>query len=205
MNVNGKLYTYCDWIMKFGYINLLWWLFTVMGLFIFGISPATIALFTITRKWLRGETEIPIWSVFWRTYKSEFIRSNFIGLIYLLIGFLFYEDGRIMLKRPGSLNIFITLLLLVIAILFLISSMYLFPVYVHFQLKTVSYIKYSLMMGISQFPYTIIMIAAVWLNYMILKFLPGVFLFFGMSLLSFTLMWAGDKAFHKAQMKVSQL
>src|SRR4051794_15867366 len=80
MKLNGNVYKYCDWIMKFGYLNLLWMLFTLTGLIIFGFMPATISLFTITRAWIRGNTDIPIWSTFLKVYKSEFVKSNKVGL-----------------------------------------------------------------------------------------------------------------------------
>src|SRR5690348_5869169 len=114
MKLNGNLYKYCDWIMKFGYLNLLWVLFTLTGLVIFGFVPATISLFTITRAWIRGNTDIPIWSTFLKVYKSEFVKSNKVGLVYLLGGYVLYIDERFLVLSPGSLNIVMVILLLII-------------------------------------------------------------------------------------------
>ncbi|BDG36084.1 DUF624 domain-containing protein [Saccharococcus caldoxylosilyticus] len=50
--LDGKLYRVCEWITRLACINILWMLFTLAGLIVFGIAPATVALFTIVRKWL---------------------------------------------------------------------------------------------------------------------------------------------------------
>jgi uncharacterized membrane protein YesL len=205
MKLNGNVYKYCDWIMKFGYLNLLWMLFTLTGLIIFGFIPATISLFTITRAWIRGNTDIPIWSTFLKVYKSEFVKSNKVGLVYLLGGYVLFIDERFLVQSSGSLNIVLVILLLIVAVLFLISFMYFFPTYVHFKLNPLAYIRYSIMMGLSQFPYTIIMVAGVWFTYILLRYLPGVFLFFGSSILSYIVMWSANKAFEKVRVKAMNL
>ena len=205
MKINGNLYKYSDWIMKLGLLNLLWLLFTITGVIIFGFVPATIALFTITRSWIRGNTDVPIWSTFVKVYKSEFVKSNKVGLVYLLGGYVLYVDERYLVHSPGGLNFVMVIFLIIIMVLFLISFMYFFPTYVHFELKPLAYIKYSLMISLSQFPYTIIMIAGIWFAYILLRYLPGVYLFFGSSLLSYIVMWAANRAFEKVETKAINL
>ncbi|GAA3329844.1 hypothetical protein GCM10020331_079970 [Ectobacillus funiculus] len=59
----------------------------------FGFMPATVALFTIVRKWLMKEIDIPIWRTFLTVYKkmnSE--KSNILGLILAVGGALIYVD-----------------------------------------------------------------------------------------------------------------
>ncbi|KPC99769.1 hypothetical protein LR69_02005 [Geobacillus sp. BCO2] len=80
--LDGKLYRACEWITRLAYINLLWLVFTVFGLVILGIAPATVALFTIVRKWLLfHDHDVPVLKTFVRTYKGEFWRANRIGLL----------------------------------------------------------------------------------------------------------------------------
>lgn len=205
MSINGKLYMYCDWIWKFCYINLLWGLFTIMGGVIFGITPATVSLFTITRKWIRGEKDVPIWATFWKTYKTEFLKSNALGLIYVVVGLILYFDERLIISHPGTLNRGYIIAFLVLAFIYLLSLLYFFPVYVHYELNPRAYIKYSIMIAFNQFPYTIIMIAGLWASYIILKYLPGITLFLGSGILSFTLMWAANKAFSRLKMKAAKI
>ncbi|MBO1911160.1 DUF624 domain-containing protein, partial [Microvirga sp. 3-52] len=47
------------------YINILWILFTILGLGIFGIFPATVSMFTIVRKIIVKEEKFKIFNTFW--------------------------------------------------------------------------------------------------------------------------------------------
>ncbi|MFA9556724.1 DUF624 domain-containing protein [Evansella sp. AB-rgal1] len=53
----GNLYRVSEWLIRLAYINILWMLFTIVGLIILGIAPATATVFTIIRKWFM-ETRI---------------------------------------------------------------------------------------------------------------------------------------------------
>ncbi len=50
-----------EWITKIAYLNLLWLGFTLLGLIIFGIFPATAATFTVARKWVTGYPDVAIY------------------------------------------------------------------------------------------------------------------------------------------------
>lgn len=74
--MTGKLYQACQWISRLAYLNLLWLIFISVGLVIFGVAPSTVAMFTIIRKWIQGEREMPIFSTFIEIFKREFWTSN---------------------------------------------------------------------------------------------------------------------------------
>nr|WP_052044317.1 DUF624 domain-containing protein [Alkalihalobacillus alcalophilus] len=61
---DSPLYTISDWIMRLAYINLLWLLFMIIGLFIVGFMPATVAMFTVIRMLLMKEESVPIFKTF---------------------------------------------------------------------------------------------------------------------------------------------
>ncbi|MBJ4025770.1 DUF624 domain-containing protein [Salmonella enterica subsp. enterica serovar Derby] len=52
---NG-FYRFCEWLMRLAYLNLLWIGFTLAGAVIFGLAPATAAMFAVTRQWTLGKT-----------------------------------------------------------------------------------------------------------------------------------------------------
>src|SRR4051812_27089176 len=90
--VLGGFYRLSDWIMRLAYVNLLWFSFTLLGGIIFGIMPATIALFAITRKWeMDKEEDFPIFKTFWESYRKDFIKANLLGV------FLFIAGGIVVL------------------------------------------------------------------------------------------------------------
>ncbi|WP_421102885.1 DUF624 domain-containing protein [Sporosarcina psychrophila] len=57
---SGFTYNVFEWITRLAYIYLLWILFSLAGGMISGFFPATIAMFAISREWLKGISEIPI-------------------------------------------------------------------------------------------------------------------------------------------------
>lgn len=88
----GRMLRFCEWIMRFAYTNLLWLFFTLLGLGVFGIMPATAALFAVMRKWIQGQDNVPVLKTFWQEYKGEFFRSNLLGAVLALIGVIIYID-----------------------------------------------------------------------------------------------------------------
>lgn len=88
----GRMLHFCEWIMRFAYTNLLWLFFTLLGLGVFGIMPATAALFAVMRKWIQGQDNVPVLKTFWQEYKGEFFRSNLLGAVLALIGVIIYID-----------------------------------------------------------------------------------------------------------------
>ncbi|MDG5789899.1 YesL family protein [Evansella sp. AB-P1] len=191
----GGVYRVCEWIMRVAYINILWVLFTFIGLILFGFMPAAIAMFTIIRKWIMGETEIPVLKTFWATFKQEFFKGNLFGLIILVVGSVLYIDLLYLTIVDGILNTVLLGLLFLAGILYIIFLLYIIPVYVHYDLKFSQYIKYSLMIGITNFKFTIFMIVGIVGIYFWLIRIPASLLFFGVSLTAFYIMWLADLSF----------
>ena len=84
----GKLYWTVELITLLAVLQLMWIGLTLFGLVLFGITPATVAMFTTLRKRLQGEDDLKLLvKTYWKTYKIEFISSNKIGIIILSIGY----------------------------------------------------------------------------------------------------------------------
>ncbi|HEO8420002.1 YesL family protein [Niallia sp. FSL W8-0635] len=174
----GKLYTICEWIMKLAYINLLWILFTVSGLVLFGFMPATVALFTVVRKWFMKETDIPIWKTFFSIYKSEFLKSNIYGLVFVLAGAMLYADYYLILNLDGIIRIVTTSILLLISCLYVITLLFFFPVYVHYHLKFIDYFKYSFFLGVLNIHILLLVLLGLVADIFLLLYVPGLLPFF---------------------------
>jgi uncharacterized membrane protein YesL len=174
----GKLYTICEWIMKLASVNLLWIMFTASGLFLFGFMPATVALFTIVRKWFRKETEVPIWKTYLSVYKSEFIKSNTFGFVFIVAGIILYVDYYLILNLGGFIRIVSISILLLITCIYAITLLFFFPVYVHYQLRFIDYFKYSFFLGILNIHITLLIILGLAADIFLLLYIPGLLLFF---------------------------
>ncbi|MFC0558298.1 YesL family protein [Halalkalibacter alkalisediminis] len=182
----GSFYRASVFISRLAYINLLWILFTLMGLIVFGFMPATVAMFAVTRKWVNGADDFPIFKRFWQHYKEEIIKSNLFGLFFVFIGYILYVNFMIVADQVLWMTI-VRYILLVASILYIVTVLMFFPVYVHLQLKGPEYIKTALLLGIAYPQYTIIMVVGIVGIQYIMMFLPGLIPFFTASLISYLL------------------
>ncbi|MBT2661704.1 YesL family protein [Bacillus sp. ISL-45] len=199
----NRAYAATEWISKFAYINILWIGFSLAGVIILGFFPATIAMFTIIRKWLKGETEIPIFRTFWTTWKSELFRSNGLGLLVaavvglIVFNLVFVERSVIGLVSVIQIPIYLFMFAAIMTIL------YLFPVYVHFELKWFQMIKNSFLIMLISPIENIVMIAGIVSVLFVVKFIPALGFFFGGSLIAAIIMSAAYLVFGKMDRKRS--
>jgi len=144
----NKINDILNWIARLAYLNLLWLFFIVLGGIVFGFIPSTVAMFSILRKWLDHE-EVPLIHHFFKIYKQEFIKSNFLGMILGLVGFLIYVDSQLILAFNGFIKIILLGSFMTVTILYLLVLFYIFPLFVHYQNSVFQYIKFALLIGIS--------------------------------------------------------
>lgn len=164
-------------------LNILWVVFTILGLGIFGFFPATLAMFSVTRKWVTGEEEISIFKMFLETYKKEFIRSNIFGFVFGVFGYILLVSYKILTLKTTIGYMLATYIILFWMIVYLIIITYFFPLYVHYDTNWFNYIKWSFLLGILHPLNTFIVIAVIPLVlFIILKFVPALLIFFGASL-----------------------
>ncbi len=196
--LSGEFFKISEWISRLAYVNFLWLVFSLAGLIFFGIMPATVALFTIIRKWVLGQNDIPVFSLFWKTYRKEFMKSNLLGAILAICGYMLYVDLAL-IPTEGIFYTAIRFGVLVISISFLILLLFIFPVYVHYNWKLTMYLKYAFILGASYPHFTFGMMICLFLLYFALTIVPGVIPFFSVSLLAFIVMWMANHVFTKAE------
>lgn len=170
-----------EWIVRLVWTNILWFVFIVAGLGVFGIMPATVALFAVTRKWKMKELDVSILKIYKETFKKEFVRSNCIGLIFAAIGFFLYVDLRIAENMEGTFSVILYVFISFIILLYLNTIIHFFPVYVHYHYSIKGYIKQSFIISlISPFSTLLIGIGLFFIGYLItnmlglLPFISGV-------------------------------
>ncbi|MBM7570361.1 YesL family protein [Aquibacillus albus] len=202
--VMGGFYRISEWIMRLAYVNILWITFTLMGLILFGFSPATVALFSVTRKWIQGSTDIPVFKTFWKTYKQEFIKSNILGLILAVIGYVLYLDFQLVVQTPNSLLQLAYFPVMLIILIYLLMLLYVFPVFVHYEVNILHLLKNALLFTLMRPFNTITMAIGVIAVYFLMSVLPGLIPFFGISLLAYVLMWSSYLAFTKLERKQTE-
>jgi len=195
-----KIYGFCDWIMKLAYLNVLWVIFSLLGIVVFGVAPATVSVFVLIRKWLQKES-VPIFKTFYDTYKTELLRSNKLFLLLVLPAVVVYLDFKLLLVSSPLAQTILFLPLLLVSISMLITLLYIFPVYVHYQLKTFEYIKQAFIIALLNIHHTVLFLLAIVLLSIMFTLFPGVFVFLGIPIIATLLMWGATKSFHRVERK----
>ncbi|TDC48134.1 DUF624 domain-containing protein [Jiangella ureilytica] len=70
----GRLYGYLDWPVRLAALNLLWLLGVLAGLVLFGLAPATAALYAVLRAYVLNRSP-RLWHDFWAVWRSS-LRSS---------------------------------------------------------------------------------------------------------------------------------
>ena len=122
-----------EWALTLFLLNMLWVLFSLLGLFVFGLFPATVSMFAVIRKLIMYNEDVHVFKLFWSTYKVEFVKSNIIGYIFLVAGFILYLDLRVLQQLDSNLlNLILTVATFILTFIYLLTLIYVFPVFVHF-------------------------------------------------------------------------
>ena len=159
----SKLFVVCEWVMNLMLLNLLFLFFSCAGLILFGFAPAYTAMSLVFKQLSEGE-DVRVARSFYTIFKSELIKSNKFGILYgytfilLFINFLFIQT------LPVTIQTAAMLVLIVLTIVVLGSSLYIFPLYTKFESSVWLLIKNSLLLAIAFLPrtiFTLILIFAV--------------------------------------------
>ena len=200
-STNNFIYQVTEWITRFAYLNVLWISFTLIGGVLFGFFPATIAMFAVTRQWLKGNTDKPILQSFWQYYRKDFLKSNLLGIFIVIIAIIIIAD---ILYIKANNNEFLTwtyIPLFAFMLLFTMLLFYIFPTFVHYELKVGQVIKNAtLIMLINPINTLLIFLCLVPL-FFIMKTFPALLFIFGGSSYAFITMWISLQAFSRAQIK----
>lgn len=194
-----------EWIWRVVAINFCWIGFTILGLGIFGFFPASVALFTIVRKWLKKDTDAPLLKTFSRVYFKEWKRTNGIALVYYALALFFFIDIRIVMElMTGMFSIFLLVFLYVVSILLVLSVGYFFALYAHYELSTKDYIKQSFFYATTSISTTIWIGAGLFtVGFLIFK-VPGLLLFISGVAPAYWMMVVCMNRFQQLERMVSQ-
>lgn len=186
-----------EWITKMAYLNVLWMSFTILGVVVVGLFPSTTATFSVVRKWVIGETDIPVFKTFWDSYKKSLLKSNLLGYMLLLFSLILYIDIRIFNESSNSFVNLLAIPTIGITIVFILTTFYIFPTFVHYEIKLIQVIKNSfLIMIINPFQTAIMIVGITTIGFIFMK-LQGLIPIFSVSVLAFVIMMPAVQAFNK--------
>lgn len=182
--LTGLIFRMMEWITWSAYLNFLWIVFSLVGIVFFGLAPATFALFTVMRKLMvEKKLDVKILSTFYHSYKKNFFSTNLRIWPLYVIGFILILDFRYLQITQGMAYNILFFVFVNALIIFLILSLYIFPVQIKYKQNTFKSYQLSLIIGIS-YPFTTLgLIISIFLLGLLLERIPGLILFFSSSLL----------------------
>lgn len=198
-----KLTNVFSWTAKLAYAHFLWMLFSAAGLVVFGVFPATAALMKVCKKWLDGEDDVPVFHLFWASYRSSFFSSNQIGLPYLAAAFVLYLNFLVIQENGAGL---IMIAAFYLAVFFLITTgTHLLPLYVSRKGSFLQTWKTAFIMSIVNLPISIAVLISQSAIYYLLFSYPSAALFFLSSTLVIIQLWLVQHSFNRVEKKAKAL
>ncbi|WP_223591941.1 YesL family protein [Neobacillus bataviensis] len=199
----GLIFRTCEWIMLLAYLNILWILFTLLGAVVFGIFPATAAMFAVIRKWLISKHDVPVLKTFWTYYRGEFLKTNQLGLMFFVTGLILYLDFKIIDFQNEFIHKIFLIVLFLFTSVYAVTFIYIFPVFVQYDLKLLQYVKNAFLIGIANPIRTAMMVVCLITAFFVLRLAPGLLPFFSGSLLSIVMMTFAYQSINKIEHKKS--
>lgn len=123
----------------------------------FTLFPATSAMFSVARKWVLGDTDVPLLKTFFKNYKQNYVQAMIGGIFYALLFAIMIIDYRVYLNQLDGFG-FVAYLFIALMALLAISLLHFFSLLSHFHMKTVQLLKNALILTIGR-PFRSIMMA----------------------------------------------
>lgn len=131
-----------DWTLKIALLNMLWIGTTLLGGIIFGIFPATVALYAVVRQLLLKKKEMgEIYQLFWTYYKTEFRKSNSLGLVITGLAVIFTVNILFYLGMNNEISQVLMSFFSILLIALSLITLFIFPLYTNLQLTIKDYLK----------------------------------------------------------------
>lgn len=200
----GKVDGILRWVTRIAYVNILWLVFTLLGLVAFGLFPATTAMLFISRKWLAGEVDFPYFKTFIRAFKADFIKANGLGWILTVIGGILFLNYQL-LQSGTEFHISVIFAFYLFVFLYTVVVLNVFPIFVHFKAPLFVHFRSALIIGMIHFHITLAMMLVLIAMIYIASSYPTVVLFFSGSLLATSYMWLILKSIDRVEAKKEKL
>jgi uncharacterized membrane protein YesL len=166
---NNKFYYTLNTMVDLFLLNLLW---VVASLPLITFFPATAALFGVVRKRiLKKETE-GIFKSFIKMLKENFKQSFILSIIWSVLGIFLLMDYRLIHPGDSVVQLILFIILIIGILLFSMSSIYLFPIMVHFELSWKYVIRNAFFISLMNPVRTVLLMLIVGLGITILYFYP---------------------------------
>ena len=183
----SKINDYMTTILTIAYLSFLWGCFTLLGLGIFGVGPATYAMMAYYDQWLRLGEQPPVAQTFFASFKARFRQS-------LLISWFVMAALGIVIVNLFTLSEWyyqVANVLVLVIVLFATSHVY--TVMAATTFKTMKEIlRGSALLGLGYLHYSILAWTVIVMGYILAsKVSLAILLIWGVGFVGFVLGYAG--------------
>ena len=188
-----------DWVATLAYLNLLWLGFSLLGLLVFGVGPATFAVHSLTITKLKQGDLAHIFPKFKSEFKKHFKDGNiYFGLVLAAAVFI-YVDMRIVQALPQSTLIQFAVLpaLIVLSALVLIVATFTLGIYFVFNKPLMQSIKDSFWLSLISPVTDLVIVHAFLIGFLVYAYIPALMFFYSLSLYALITQWAMSKTFKR--------
>lgn len=183
------------WVSDMMQVQMLWVLFSLLGMLVGGLFPATYAMFAVLRRLVRDRTQGNLNRLFWEEYRSNFSRSNRLGYTLVGISVLAFFCFRSSLQFAGQMAPLFMVLALAAGVLSVILFLYTGPVAAHFDLSVGQILKHALIVELSCPLHTAGIAAVLGLFLWSTRAYPVLVPFVSVAIAAYLIMWIAYDAF----------
>ncbi|PYI39056.1 hypothetical protein CVS30_07020 [Arthrobacter psychrolactophilus] len=187
-----KAYTLFDTLLWIACLNLLWLVFTLGGLVIFGVGPSTVAAHELIRCRVRGDA-VPLMPAFWGAYRRNFRRGNVLGVVAIFVAAMLFANWKFFSVEPTFLAQLAAGVIVLLSIIFVATLCYLFPMYARYQLPVLRYFTQSSRFALRNLAGTVLLLLVTAAVGIVSLRLPGLVPFFSVGVWMFLVGWLCDK------------
>jgi len=202
-----KIIKITEFITEFVMLNLMWFAGCVLGGVIFGWAPSTVSLLAVIRNKIMKKEYYGVVRSFWATYKKEFIKSNALGIVCMLFLVIVSINKINFDSQPEGIFTILSVISTVVRVLICGIILYMFPLYVHYNMDLKEYFIRALNLLIVKPFVTICIILWTLLVYVIIMKIPGLIAIFGVSVYFYGIMAINYQFFmrNEQRLKVGDL
>jgi len=202
-----KIIKITEFITEFVMLNLMWFAGCVLGGVIFGWAPSTVALLAVIRNKIMKKEYYGVVRSFWATYKKEFIKSNALGIVCMLFLVIVSINKINFDSQPEGIFTILSVISTVVRVLICGIILYMFPLYVHYNMDLKEYFIRALNLLIVKPFVTICIVLWTLLVYVIIMKIPGLIAIFGVSVYFYGIMAINYQFFmrNEQRLKVGDL
>ncbi|MGM7724807.1 YesL family protein [Metabacillus sp. Hm71] len=175
-SLNNRLYSALNTIVDLFLLNLLW---VIASLPLVTFFPATAAMSGVVRNRILQKETDDILKSFLKMFKENFKQSLIISIFWILLAVFLFLDYRLIYPGTSVVQLILSIILAIGILLFSSTSIYLFPIMVHFELSWKHVIRNAFLFSLMNPVLTVLLLIIVGAGIALFYFYPVTILFIG--------------------------